>query len=81
MAKQLPKWIKDELARSGWKAKVADKPLYTYVKDNFEVDIVPSLNHRYRVVITKTAKLSVANSMLIDSEQVVNLLRNPVIHY
>jgi len=81
MAKPLPKRIIDELRASGWKAKVEGKILYTFTKDEYEVDIVPSLNHRYRVVITKTAKMSVTNSMLIDSEQTVHLLRYPTIHY
>jgi hypothetical protein len=81
MAKPLHKRIRDEVAAAGWKPKNVTSPLYTYVRDNFEIDILPSINNSYRTVITKYGKSPTTNTMLLDTEQVVNLLRNPVIHY
>ena len=81
MAKRLPKWLLDQLDNADWKPKNVSAPLYTYLKENFEIDILPGMNNRYKVSITKWGKVPVTNVMLLDSETLTELLRNPTITY
>jgi len=81
MPKPLIKRIRDVLVECEWKPKNVGAVLYTYVKGDFEVDVVPSLNNKFLFTITKYSKIPVSNAMLLDSEEVVQHLRNPRIKY
>ena len=80
-SKAMPKWLKDEAKASEWKTDKDATNFYEFSKDNFTLQVVPGLNNFYRIVISKQGKMSVSNSMLMDSEKVINLLRNPIVHY
>jgi len=81
MAKQLPAFVRDALARSDWKPKNVGAPLYTWIKDDFEIDIIPGLNREFSVQISKMSSNSAINSLRLNSDGLEKLLKNPYINY
>ena len=79
--KPMPKGILDLLTAHGWKPKNPENPLYTYVKENWEMDIIPGMNKEFSVQIAKMSKARVINSMRLNSDDLRELIQNPVIHY
>lgn len=77
MAKPLSKSVRDNLAMFGWKPVNPDAPLYSYVKNDYAMDVVPSLNRNHTVSVTKMSVAGATKVVLADLDQLRQIIEQP----
>lgn len=77
MAKPLSKSIRDNLATCGWNPVNPEAPLYSYVRNDYAMDIVPSLNRNHTVSVTKMSVAGATKVVLADLDQLRQIIEQP----